>query len=58
MRRLAQQIAATYLAGRVAFDAGRWSEVINAFPILQLQYPSYLKGAYLPQLYESYIAAR
>jgi tetratricopeptide (TPR) repeat protein len=51
----AQQIAATYLAGRVAFDAGRWSEVISTLSVLHTQQPGYLKGAYLPLLYESYI---
>lgn len=51
----AQQSAATYLAGRAAFDANQWPEVVTALSVLHTQQPGYLKGAYLPQLYESYI---
>jgi tetratricopeptide (TPR) repeat protein len=51
----AQQAAASYLAGRDAFDAGQWPETITALAVLQAQQPGYLKGAYLPLLYESYI---
>lgn len=51
----AQQAAASYLAGRAAFDAGQWAETIMALSALYAQQLDYLHGAYLPLLYEAYI---
>ncbi len=50
-----QQAAAAFLAGQAAFQAGRWEEVVSALAALHARQPGYLKGAYLPMLYEAYI---
>jgi tetratricopeptide (TPR) repeat protein len=52
-----QRAAAAFLAGRAAYEAGRWDEVITALSALHTQQPGYLAGAYLPWLYEAYLKA-
>ncbi|MCX7670213.1 MAG: tetratricopeptide repeat protein, partial [Anaerolineae bacterium] len=50
-----QRAAAAFLAGRAAYEAGRWEEAIMALAALHTQQPGYLRGVYLPWLYEAYL---